>query len=99
MELSLKARVCRTLGWKEFPAEPKEWQREHAFLKVNDLKLLAKWSGFEIQLTSPAYDRAWQEVGEWNPELRYRLAGTNTRVEATVILRSTRVLADLLNPR
>jgi hypothetical protein len=99
VEISLKARICRTLGWAEFPNEPKEWQRYHAHLKVHDLKLLAKWSGHEIPLNDPAHISLWLEVREWNPETRYQPAGRNTRAQALSILRATRILAELLNPR
>jgi hypothetical protein len=98
VEVSLKARVCRTLQWAGFPAEPKEWERHHAYLKVHDLKLLAKWSGYELQLNLPANRPNWAEVTQWNPEARYRPAGTLTRPESIRMLRATRSLTELLNP-
>jgi hypothetical protein len=99
VELSLKARVCRTLGWTEFPNEAKEWGRHHAFLKVHDLKRLSRWTGYEAQLKLPAYDQHWKEVREWNPETRYQVVGAYSRQKALSIIRSTRTLVDLLNPR
>ena len=99
VEVSLKARICRTLRWAEFPNEPREWQRHHAYLKVHDLRLLAKWSAYEIHLDGPTHSRQWLEVYEWNPETRYQLGGRKTRSQAVSIMRSTRALTDLLNPR
>ena len=99
VEVSLKARVCRTLGWTGFPAEAKEWQRYHAPLKVHDLTLLAKWSGYDVELQRPDYRQRWVEVNKWNSEIRYRPMGTTTRPEAMAMLRATRALSDLLNPR
>ena len=91
--------MCRTLGWAKFPVAPKEWQRWHAPLKVHDFTLLAKWSGYEARLIAPPYTRIWDEVCEWTPEARYELSGRQTRPQALSMLRSTRALTDLLNPR
>ena len=99
VEVALKARICRTLGWTEFPSESKEWQRQYAFLKVHELELLAKWSGYGLELSRPDVQRHWLEVIGWNPEARYTPPGQVTRTDALQMLRSTRVLAELLNPR
>ena len=99
VEVSLKARVCRTLGWSEFPSEPKDWQRYHAPLKVHDFELSAKWSGHAVLLDGSSHRRHWLEVNKWNPEMRYKPLGTTSRAQALAMLRSARVVSGLLNPR
>ena len=99
VEASLKARICRTLGWSEFPARPEEWKPHHQVLKIHDLARLAKWSGVEPQLEGPVYKTFWFEVVTWTPETRYEIGGATTRPEAMRTLRASRVLTDLLNPR
>ena len=99
VEVSLKARICRTLRWSEFPNEAPEWKRHHSFLKIHDLELLAHWSGYWLELNTPPVQRHWLEVTKWNPEMRYKLPGTMGRPESLRVLRATRALADLLNPR
>ena len=82
VEVSLKARICRTLGWTEFPNKPGEWQPHHAFLKVHDLLRLAKWSGFEAELNRPRNRVYWVEVITWNPEARYERPGSDDAAES-----------------
>jgi hypothetical protein len=99
VEVSLKARICRTLRWSEFPNEPQEWKRHHSFLKVHDLELLSHWSGCGLELTKPPVREHWLEVTAWNPEMRYKLSGVVNRAESLRMLRAARALIDLLNPR
>jgi hypothetical protein len=99
VEISLKARICRTLRWTEFPNEPRDWRPHHAFLKIHDLRRLARWSGYAAELERPPDEIHWLEVNTWNPETRYELPGKTDRARAIRFLRATRTLADRLNPR
>ncbi len=99
VEVAMKARICRTLRWAEFPGEAKEWQPHHAFLRVHDLRRLVKWSGYEDELQRYPNEIYWVEVNTWNPEMRYKQSGTWDRPKAMKFLRATRFVADRLNPR
>jgi hypothetical protein len=49
MELALKARICKTLKWTEFPETNKEFQDFQSF-KVHKLDILLKLSGVKAKV-------------------------------------------------
>ena len=58
VEIALKARICRTLKWTDFPATAGEFQKFRS-LQTHDLTTLLKFSGLEnrIKLLSPLTGR------------------------------------------
>jgi len=77
VELALKARICRTLKWSEFPPNGKEFRGFHAF-KTHDLDVLLILSGISEKITNH-YFTEWAIVSRWNPENRYKKIGSETR--------------------
>lgn len=90
VELALKARVCRTLRWSHFPETTAEF-REFQSFKTHKLDTLLQLSGLEANIKS-TYLADWSVVAIWEPELRYRIAGSATPAEAKNMLESTAAL-------
>lgn len=85
VEFLLKARICRTLRWADFPNGVK-------WLQVHDLAFLLKLSGLETRVKSdPVYSVDWQIVVNWTPEIRYSTAA-KTRIQAREMLDATKSL-------
>ena len=77
LEVALKARVCTSLRWQEFPATAGEFQGLTSF-RTHDLDILLLLSGREQQVRSN-HTAAWAVVVKWEPESRYRPIGSATR--------------------
>jgi hypothetical protein len=70
VELALKARICETLGWIEFPSTRGEF-RSYQSLQTHELAILLEFSGIKrrVNTENPA---AWKFVVEnWGAHLRY----------------------------
>ena len=94
IELMLKARICQTLNWPEFPETSKEFQPFQSF-RTHNLAVLVRLSGREQKLTT-TYPREWSAVVTWDPEGRYKPVGTATRADAVDMIRAARVLMGVL---
>jgi HEPN domain-containing protein len=76
LELALKARICATLRWTEFPESGAEFHGLQSF-RTHDLDMLLRMSGRNGVRTSHAVD--WSTVQRWSPEARYAPIGSATR--------------------
>ena len=94
VEVALKARVCRTLGWPEFPMSLKEFQGLTSF-KTHDLDLLLRLSGQEANIKQN-YFVDWNAVAVWNPEARYRPIGSAVKSDADTIISAVETLLQVL---
>lgn len=90
VELALKARICRTLNWSEFPETRGEFRAFQSF-RTHDLNVLLRLSGIETHIRSH-YPPEWSAVSVWQPELRYRAIGTTTQSDAQNMLDAVRTL-------
>lgn len=90
IELSLKARICRTLKWVGYPATAREFQDYKSF-KTHNLKVLLHLSGIEDKIKKTLLTE-WLAVAKWSPESRYRPNGQATPAEAALMIASTEVL-------
>lgn len=90
IELGLKARICRTLQWDEYPTSAK-----YSTFKTHDLDVLLHLSGCEdkIKLKHLA---DWSIVAQWNPEARYNPIGNVQGSDAKDMLESTKELLKIL---
>lgn len=85
VELTLKARICRTLHWIGFPETGGEWNDLQSF-KTHKLDILLRLAGREsIRVTHLA---DWSVVVTWDSESRYKRSGTVTRVGAQSMIES-----------
>jgi hypothetical protein len=90
VELALKSRICKTLGWTEFPETRSEFQNYQSF-KIHDLDVLLHLSGRETRIKTKHFAE-WSAVATWNPEARYKSIGTANQSEATNMLAAVVVL-------
>ena len=94
VEMALKARICTTLGWSEYPSSRAEFQKYQSF-RTHDLDTLLHLCGLEAQIKKKLLG-AWSVVAMWDPEIRYRAPGTASRDEAAQMIESSKVLLDAL---
>src|ERR1017187_3065923 len=80
VELALKARICRTLKWPEFPQSAREFE-DFRSLRTHDLEVLLKFSGVEKRVKAE-HMADWSVVRKWNPEKRYQKISLTTPPEA-----------------
>lgn len=90
VELGLKARICRTLGWAGFPDKSSEFQDLSSY-KTHKLEVLLHLSGAEERIkTNMLAD--WSIVSAWSPESRYTPIGKVTEKDVRDMIASARTL-------
>ena len=94
VEVALKARICRTLNWPEFPRTNKEFESYRSF-QTHDLNVLLRLSGQEARIRQE-YFELWSVVAVWNPELRYNEIGTATPEGAETMILVAEALLQIL---
>ncbi len=90
VEAALKARICKTLRWNEFPLKPGEF-KEYSSLKVHRLPVLLRLSGRE-EMINKKYSIDWSAVAAWDPETRYRPVGGASKRDAEIMIVSATIL-------
>ncbi len=93
-ELTLKARICKTLKWSGFPSTNSEFQGLQSF-KTHRLDLLLTLSGQEAKVKTK-YLADWSIVAKWNSETRYSVIGTATQIDAHNIIESDKIIIKAL---
>lgn len=95
MEIALKARICRTLGWTTgFPETNTEFKLK-SNLKTHDLEALLEFTGLQDKVKLRFFSD-WAIVNKWKPEQRYSPPGTKTLVEAGDMIQATQNLLRIL---
>jgi HEPN domain-containing protein len=94
IEIALKARICQSLRWKEFPETAKEFEGLVNF-KTHKLSLLLRLSGREELVKKNVFD-AWAVVVSWDPEMRYRPVGSSGRNEEELMIASFEAIVEKL---
>ena len=94
IELALKARICRTLKWPEFPSTNKDFEGLHSF-KIHRLDMLLTLSGQEVKIKTK-FLADWSIVAKWNPEIRYTAIGSATQQDAQEMIESAKVIMRVL---
>jgi hypothetical protein len=84
VEIALKARICRTLKWSEFPETSAEFKGLQS-IKTHDLEVLLRLSGVEGRIKTK-YMPEWSLVLDWDPEKRYQTTGRFTEQQARDIV-------------
>lgn len=87
VELALKAKICKTLDWDDYPQDVKD-------LKTHKFDVLLHFSGAE-KLVSKNYKGEWSVVQKWDPEKRYSTAPVDL-TDATDMIKATEILLDIL---
>jgi len=90
IELGLKARICHTLQWDEYPSS-----RAYSTFKTHDLDVLLHLTGLEDKIKLE-YMVEWSIVALWNPESRYNPIGKVKKSYAKNMLDSTKEILEQL---
>jgi HEPN domain-containing protein len=90
VELSLKARVCRTLRWAGYPQTNAEFESLRTF-RTHDLDLLLRLSGCESRIKTK-YFADWSSVAQWRSDARYRPVGSAKESDARQMISAAKRL-------
>jgi HEPN domain-containing protein len=92
IEYALKARICTTLGWSNYP--PAEKGDYRSFIS-HDFDHLLRLSSREKAIKT-AHVNLWSKARTWKPELRYEPVGTVSRQSAREMIECARALLNIL---
>src|ERR1700693_2461640 len=73
VEVALKARICRTLNWAEFPSTSNEFQAYRSF-QTHELDILLHLSGQKARVKQNHF-QLWSTLAIWKVDSRYNVAG------------------------
>jgi HEPN domain-containing protein len=90
VEIALKARISKSLGWKEFPETTKEFEGLLTF-NTHKLPMLLRLSGREETVKQKVFVE-WSAVASWDPETRYRAVGRSSQKEAELMIASAEAI-------
>ena len=93
VEVALKARICRTLNWTEFPSTGGEFQAYRRF-QTHDLDVLLRLSGQGPRIKQNHF-RLWNAVARWTVESRYNAVGVVRQPGATAMIQAAEEMAIL----
>lgn len=94
VELILKAKICKTLRWSDFPSTNSEFQGLQSF-KTHRLDLLLNLSGQEGKIKT-AFLADWSIVASWDSETRYSIVGTVSKTNALNMIESAKIILKAL---
>ncbi|WP_439582615.1 hypothetical protein [Dyadobacter bucti] len=94
MEIYLKHKICEKLDWSGFPSTGREFEKLRS-LKTHDLSVLLSLTGSE-NLILKEYLPVWSKLLVWNPEFRYRVAGSVKEEEAVEMLQNVKKMIEIL---
>lgn len=81
VEIALKARICKTLRWPDFPQTDSEFggqNRKYSPFKTHLLNLLLSYSGREGKVRN-RFTAQWSLLDSWDPQSRYNPTIKTTR--------------------
>ena len=94
VEVALKARICRTLKWQEFPETTREFRGLQS-LRTHDLELLLRLSGAAARVRK-THASQWADVLYWSPDKRYQWTGGSSQQEAVAMVESAKGILGIL---
>lgn len=94
VELMLKAKICKSLKWKEFPSTQSEFQGLQTF-KTHRLDLLLRLSGSEVKIKT-SFLADWSIVAAWDSETRYSVIGSVSKTDASNMIESAKIIINAL---
>lgn len=94
IELTLKARICRVLGWTGFPGTASAFPSQLRSFQTHDLEVLLILSGADADVKSRHF-ADWSLVRTWKPDMRYS-TGVRAVADPVAFLEAVeRLLPDL----
>jgi len=94
VEVALKARICRTLNWSEFPATGAEFAAYKSF-RTHELEVLLRLSGQEESIKQSHFS-LWNLVTVWRADSRYNSVGTAQQAATESMIQATDELLEAL---
>lgn len=94
VELTLKARICATLNWSDFPETRKEFENFGSF-KTHKLDVLLRLSGQEQRVRSD-HLWEWSAVAPWDPDARYKPVSQSELIDVVLMLHAAKTLMDIV---
>ena len=94
IEVALKARICRTLRWADFPSTGGEFHGLQSF-RTHSLDILLRLSGVESKIKADFLSQ-WSAVAVWAPETRYKPIGSAAGEDAQLMIESATILLRVL---
>jgi len=94
VEIALKARICRTLDWSEFPSTTGEFQAYRSF-QTHELDVLLRLSGQEGRIKQNQF-ALWNAVAIWKVESRYNVVGTVQQADAAAMIQAAEEILAVL---
>jgi hypothetical protein len=94
VEVALKARICRTLYWTEFPSTGSEFQAYRSF-QTHELDVLLRLSGQDARIRQNHFPLR-NAVARWTVESRYNAVGAVQRPGATAMIQAAEELMAVL---
>lgn len=94
VEVALKARICRTLSWSDFPSTRSEFQNYQTF-RTHELEVLLHLSGQEARIKQQ-YFSFWNIVALWKVDSRYSSTGSIQPVAAQEMIEAAEELLKVL---
>lgn len=92
--MALKARICRTLNWPEFPSTGTEFGAYKSF-QTHELDVLLRLSGQEAKVKQN-YFAFWNTIAVWKVESRYNVIGTAKQGNAAAMIQAADKLLAVL---
>ena len=90
LEIRLKLRICKALGWTGYPSTKGEFENFQSF-RTHKLDILLKLSGIEEKIKSN-FLAEWSVAITWDPEARYKPVGKAAKKDAHLIIELTKIL-------
>ena len=94
VEVALKARICRSLNWPDFPSTRSEFEAYKSF-RTHELDVLLRLSGQEARVKQEHF-ALWNTVAVWKPESRYNVIGTTSGLEAEAMIQAAQAVLRVL---
>lgn len=94
VEVALKARICRTLNWSEFPVTGGEFVAYKSF-RTHELEVLLRLSGQEGSMKQNHF-ALWNVVAVWKADSRYYSIGTAQQAATRAMIQATDELLEAL---
>ncbi len=94
VEIGLKVRICRTLKWPAFPDSAKQFKDYQSF-KTHNLSVLLHLSGIERGVKRNLLAE-WSVLATWDPEIRYKPAGSTAEEDARNMIDASKTLVEFL---
>lgn len=96
VEIALKARICRTLQWAEYPAV----QVDGGSFKTHAFRQLLWLTGIQdrVQTAHGLPNPDWSVVQSWDPAMRYGTARPETAASAAAMIASATAIVRILIP-